>query len=78
MLPARPGAPGPFDLTGGLTPGAMVDLNTKWTLQTKAIALRRIGFADIAICAVLVSDADDFIATHWAALAGFRCLVASP
>ena len=76
MLPARPGAPGPFDLTGGLTPGAMVDLNTKWTLQT--IALRRIGFAEIAISAVVVSDADDFIATHWAALAGFRCLVASP
>lgn len=103
LLPAPPpGAPGPFALSdetalrafaaaGGLTPGAVFDVDTHWSYPDEATALRGLGSAGVAVRAIEHSGADAFIAAHRAALAPFRqpdggfrigarfrCLVATP
>jgi SAM-dependent methyltransferase len=103
LLPAPPpGAPGPFALSeeaalrafaaaGGLTPGAVFDVDTHWAYPDEATALRGLGSAGVAVRAVEHSGHDAFVAAHRAALAPFRqpdggfrvgarfrCLVASP
>ncbi len=102
LPPPPPGAPGPFALSdevalrafakaGGLTPGAVFDVETHWSYPDEATALRGLGSAGVAVRAVEHSGAEAFIAAHRAALAPFRlpdgsiriaarfrCLVAKP
>jgi SAM-dependent methyltransferase len=102
LPPAPPGAPGPFALSdesalrafavaGGLTPGAVFDVDTPWFYRDEAAALRGLGSAGVAIRAIEHSGEEAFIAAHRAALAPFRhndgsfrigarfrCLVAAP
>ena len=103
LLPAPPpGAPGPFALSdetalrafavaGGLTPGAVFDVDTHWSYPDEATGLRGLGSAGVAVRAIEHSGRDAFIAAHRAALApfrqpdgsfriaaSFRCLVATP
>ncbi len=103
LLPAPPpGAPGPFALSdeaalrafakaGGLTPGAVFDVDTHWAYPDEATALRGLGSAGVAVRAVEHSGHDAFVEAHRAALAPFRqpdgsfriaarfrCLVAAP
>jgi SAM-dependent methyltransferase len=103
LLPAPPpGAPGPFALSdetalrafaaaGGLTPGAVFDVDTHWSYPDEATALRGLASAGVAVRAIEHSGANAFLAAHRAALAPFRqadgsirlaarfrCLVATP
>jgi hypothetical protein len=103
LLPAPPpGAPGPFALSdeaalrrfaaaGGLTPGAVFDVDTHWAYPDEATALRGLGSAGVAVRAVEHAGHEAFVAAHRAALAPFRqpdgsfriaarfrCLVAAP
>jgi SAM-dependent methyltransferase len=103
LLPAPPpGAPGPFALSdetalrgfakaGGLTPGAVFDVDTTWSYSDEATALRGLGAAGVAVRAIEHSGRDAFVTAHRAALAPFRqpdggfrvaarfrCLVAAP
>lgn len=103
LLPSPPpGAPGPFALSdetalrafaaaGGLTPGAVFDVDTHWSYADEATALRGLGSAGVAVRAIGHSGEDAFVAAHRAALAPFRqpdggfriaarfrCLVAAP
>jgi SAM-dependent methyltransferase len=103
LLPAPPpGAPGPFALSdeaalrafakaGGLTPGAVFDVDTHWSYPDEATALRGLGSAGVAVRAIEHAGEAAFVAAHRAALspfrqpdgsfrvaARFRCLVATP
>ena len=103
LLPAPPpGAPGPFALSdetalrafakaGGLTPGAVFDVDTPWHYRDEATALRGLGSAGVAVRAIEHSGEKAFVDAHCAALAPFRrpdgsfrigarfrCLLASP
>jgi SAM-dependent methyltransferase len=103
LLPAPPpGAPGPFALSdeaalraftvaGGLTPGAVFDVDTHWVYPDEATGLRGLGSAGVAVRAIEHSGQDAFIDAYRAALAPFRqpdgsfriaarfrCLVATP
>jgi SAM-dependent methyltransferase len=102
LPPPPPGAPGPFALSdeaalrafaaaGGLTPGAVFDVETHWVYPDEATALRGLGSAGVAVRAIAHAGEDAFIQAHRAALAPFRqpdggfrvgarfrCLVATP
>lgn len=102
LPPPPPGAPGPFALSdeaalrafaaaGGLTPGAVFDVDTHWSYPDEATALRGLGSAGVAVRAIEHAGAEAFVAAHRAALAPFRqpdggfrigarfrCLVAAP
>ncbi|MBX9845646.1 MAG: class I SAM-dependent methyltransferase [Xanthobacteraceae bacterium] len=103
LLPPPPhGAPGPFALSeegalrafakaGGLTPGAVFDVDTPWFYPDEATALRGQAAAGVAVKAMEHSGEAAFMAATRAALAPFRqpdgsfrigarfrCLVASP
>jgi SAM-dependent methyltransferase len=102
LPPPPPGAPGPFALSdetalrafaaaGGLTPGAVFDVDTHWVYPDEATALRGLGSAGVAVRAIAHAGEDAFIQAHRAALAPFRqpdggfrvgarfrCLVATP
>ena len=102
LPPPPPGAPGPFALSeegalrafakaGGLTPGAVFDVDTPWFYPDEATALRGQAAAGVAVKAMDHSGEAAFMAATRAALAPFRqpdgsfrigarfrCLVASP
>ncbi len=103
LLPAPPpGAPGPFALSdeaalrafavaGGLTPGAVFDVDTHWFYPDEATGLRGQASAGVATKAMEHSGEEAFIAAIRAAMspfrqpdgsfriaARFRCLVATP
>ena len=103
LLPAPPpGAPGPFALSdetalrafasaGGLTPGAVFDVDSPWYYPDEATALRGINSSGVAFKAMEHSGEQAVIDAHRAALAPFRqpdgsyrigatfrCLVARP
>jgi SAM-dependent methyltransferase len=103
LLPAPPpGAPGPFALSdetalrafvaaGGLTPGAVFDVDTPWFYPDEATALRGLGSSGPAARAIDHAGEDAFIAAMSDFLAPFRqpdgsfrfgararCLVATP
>lgn len=102
LPPPPPGAPGPFALSdeaalrafakaGGLTPGAVFDVDTPWFYPDEATALRGQAAAGVAVKAMEHSGEAAFMAATRAALAPFRqpdgsfrigarfrCLVASP
>lgn len=84
MLPAPPpGAPGPFALSdetalrdfagaGGLTPGAVFDVDTHWSYPDEATGLRGLGSAGVAVRAIEHAGCEAFIDAHRAAIAPFR------
>lgn len=103
LLPAPPpGAPGPFALSdeaalsafavaGGLTPGAVFEVETHWSYPDEATALRGLASAGVAVRAIEHAGRKAFLDAHRAALApfrqsdggfriaaSFRCLVATP
>lgn len=102
LPPPPPGAPGPFALSdeaalrafaaaGGLSPGAVFDVETHWSYPDEATGLRGLGSAGVAVRAIEHAGLDAFVAAHRAALAPFRqpdgsyrmgarfrCLVATP
>lgn len=103
LLPAPPpGAPGPFALSdetalrafavaGGLTPGAVFDVDTHWSYPDEATGLRGQASAGVATRAMEHAGEEAFSAAMRAALAPFRqadgsfrlgarfrCLVATP
>lgn len=103
LLPAPPpGSPGPFALSdesalrsfsaaGGLTPGAVFDVETNWTYRDEETALRGLNSSGVAVRAIENSGQDAVAGAHRAALtpyrqpngsyrigACFRCLVAAP
>lgn len=103
LLPAPPpGAPGPFALSdetalrtfaaaGGLTPGAVFDVDSPWVYPDEATALRGITSSGVAFKAIEHAGEEAVIAAHRAAFvpfrqpdgsyrigASFRCLVAAP
>jgi hypothetical protein len=100
---APPGAPGPFALSdedgparlcgiaGGLTPVAVLDVESPWFYRDEATALRGIGSSGVAVAAALHAGEAAVEAANRAALAPFRridgsyrvgararCLVAAP
>jgi hypothetical protein len=102
LPPSPPGAPGPFALSdetalrafvaaGGLTPGAVFDVDTPWFYPDEATALRGLGSSGAAARAIDHAGEDAFIAAMSDFLAPFRqpdggfrfgararCLVAAP
>lgn len=84
LLPTPPpGAPGPFALSdeqalrafataGGLTPGAVFDVDTPWFYPDEATALRGLASAGVAVRAIEHSGEDAVIDAYRAALAPFR------
>lgn len=84
LLPAPPpGAPGPFALSdeaklrafaeaAGLTPQAVVDVDSPWFYPDEATALRGLGSSGVAARAIALSGRAAVDAAHSAALAPFR------
>ncbi len=84
LLPAPPpGAPGPFALSdeaklralaeaAGLTPQAVVDVDSPWFYPDEATALRGLGSSGVAARAIALSGRAAVDAAHAAAIAPFR------
>jgi SAM-dependent methyltransferase len=102
LPPAPAGAPGPFALSdetalrafaaaGGLTPAAVIDVDTPWFYRDEATALRGFGASGVAVKAIEHVGQEAFATAMRAAFAPFRqadgtfcigarcrCLVATP